>query len=320
MKKRIASGLAALLLAIAAAWYWLPQAFLPGLLTLNRSLSGLTEHELRAAGHDVRYLAGGEGEPVVLLHGIFAEKDHWVDFARALTRDHRVIAPDLPGYGASGRSDTARYDYATQVERLAQFLDAVGPERVHLAGSSMGGTLAVLFAQKYPERVASVGLIGSPHGIRSPRPSAMDRMIDDGRAPLVARTEEEFDHMLKLVFAKRPFLPYPVLHASRADALARADSNGRLWRDQLADRYLLDARLDALAAPTLVLWGDADRVFDVSGADVARARLPHARIKVMPGLGHLPMMEAPGATAQAYRQFLESLRQRARLDATPSVN
>ena len=307
MKKSIAAACAAALIACACAWYLLPNAFQPGLLALNRSLSGLAEHSVSAAGHDIHYLAGGSGEPVVLLHGIFAEKDHWVDFARPLTGDFRVIAPDLPGFGASGRHDDARYSYDAQVERLAAFLDALGLPRVHLAGSSMGGTLAVLFALRHPQRVASVGLIGSPHGIRSPHASVMDRRIDAGEAPLVVRTASEFDAMMDLVFARRPFLPYPVLHASRQEAIARADSNMRLWREQLADRYTLDERIGRLTAPLLVLWGESDRVFDVSGAASIVGRLPQAQAEVLPGVGHLPMMEAPDASARAYRSFVRGI-------------
>lgn len=306
-KKRLAAALAALLLALAGAWYALPQLFLAPLLAANRSLSGLAEHTVAAAGHDVHYLAGGAGEPVVLLHGIFAEKDHWVDFARPLTGSFRVVAPDLPGFGESGRKQGEAYDYPTQVERLRALLDALGLQRVHLAGNSMGGTLAVLFALQLPERVASVALIGSPHGIRSPRPSAMDRMIDAGQAPLVVRTPQQFEAMLDLVFARRPFLPWPVLQASRTGALAQAESNQGIWNQQLAHRYLLDARVDALRARTLVLWGGADQVFDVSGAELLRRRLPAADVQVLPGLGHLPMMEAPGEAARAYEHFLRSI-------------
>lgn len=304
-KKTLAAALAALLLALAAAWYTLPELFRPGLLALNRSLSGLSAHTVQAAGHEVHYLAGGQGQPVVLLHGIFAEKDHWVDFARPLTGAYRVIAPDLPGFGASGRHEGEAYDYPAQVRRLGELLDALGLERVHLAGNSMGGTIAVLFALEQPGRVASVALIGSPHGIRAPRASTMDRLIDAGQAPLVARTPEQFDRMLDLVFAQRPFLPWPVLHATREAALAQADSNQRIWNAQLAHRHLLDERIDALRAPTFVLWGDADQVFDVSGAEALRRRLPAAEVQLLPGAGHLPMMEQPRASAEAYARFLQ---------------
>jgi pimeloyl-ACP methyl ester carboxylesterase len=293
---------------LAVAYYSLPEHFTQPLLDVNRSLSGLSENTVTVGPHQVHYLEGGRGEEtLVLLHGIFAEKDHWVDFARPLTGRYRVIAPDLPGFGESGRLPNQTYDYAAQTVRLKEWLDALGLDRVHLAGNSMGGTIAVLFAIAYPQRVASVALIGAPHGIRSPQPSAMDRLIDVGKAPLVAHDAAEFRQMMDLVFAKPPFLPYPILHATQQTALRNADSNMRLWRAQLKDRYLLDARITEVQRPTLILWGEKDQVFDASGAQVLRSRMQAARIEVLPDLGHLPMMEAPGATAQSYASFLGTL-------------
>lgn len=307
MKRLALIWSALLLLLFALVYYSLPTLFKQPLLDLNRALSSLSEDTVAVEPHTVHYLAGGSGEPVVLLHGIFAEKDHWVDFARPLTGRYRVIAPDLPGFGESGRLPDQTYDYATQTERLKTLLDALGLKRVHLAGNSMGGTLAALFALRYPERVASVALIGAPHGIKTPRPSVMDGWIDAGKTPLVVHDAAQFAQMMDLLFTQRPFLPYPVLHAAQTEAVRNAPSNTQLWKEQLKDRYLLDARIGALQQPTLVLWGADDRLFDASGADVLRSRLKNPHIQVLPGVGHLPMMEAPQATAQAYLRFLDKL-------------
>jgi pimeloyl-ACP methyl ester carboxylesterase len=297
-----------LLSPLAVAYYTLPQHFTQPLLDVNRALSGLTEKTIAVGPHTVHYLEGGSSdEPLVLLHGIFAEKDHWVDFARPLTGRYRVIAPDLPGFGESGRLPDQGYDYAAQTVRLKELLDALGLRRVHLAGNSMGGTLAALFAAAYPERVASVALIGAPHGIRSPQPSRMDGLVDAGKTPLIAHNPAEFAQVMELVFAQPPFLPYPVLHATQQDALRNAASNVRLWNAQLKDRYLLDGRITYVQQPTLVLWGGQDQVFDASGAELLRQRLKNPQVELLPGVGHLPMMETPGAVAQKYAQFLEGL-------------
>lgn len=306
--KRTALTLAVLALAVfPATYYRFPHWFKQPLLELNRKVAGLEEKQMTVDAHTIHYLEGGNGEPLVLLHGIFAEKDHWVDFARPLTGRYRVIAPDLPGYGESSRHPSQQYDYKSQTERLKQMLDAMGIPRAHLAGNSMGGTIAALFAMAYPERVASVALIGSPHGIRSPRPSEMDRHIAAGKAPLVARNADEFEDMLSLVFARRPFLPYPILNAAEADAVANAESNADLWREQLKDRYLLDARISGMRVRTLVLWGDADKVFDVSGAEVLKAKLRNADVHILDGIGHLPMMEVPKESSRLYVDFLGKL-------------
>ncbi|RZJ07503.1 MAG: alpha/beta fold hydrolase [Acidovorax sp.] len=321
--KRIAffSVAAALALGTIALYYGAPSLFKQPLLNLNRSLSGMEEKTVDAAMHTIHYLdsgapsataphggSGGKGAPIVLLHGIFAEKDHWVDFARPLTSQHRVIAPDIPGFGESTRRDDQPYDYAAHTARLAAFLDALGLQRVHLAGNSMGGTIAALFAVQHPERVASVAFIGAPHGIRSPQPSTMDRLIDAGQRPLIAHDAATFNAMMPLVFEKRPFLPYPILHATEQDALRNAASNTRLWDAQLKDRYLLEQHLGKLQQqPTLALWGESDRVFDRSGLQTLTKLLPQAHAATLPGIGHLPMMEAPVDTAQRYARFLDGL-------------
>ncbi len=303
--KRIALATTVLALAvIAAAYYRLPHLFKEPLAALNRISAGLSEKVIRVGTHDVHYLEGGRGETVVLLHGIFAEKDHWVDFARPLTDRYRVVAPDLPGFGESGRLDNEDYDYATQVERLKQLLDRLDIARAHLAGNSMGGTIAALFAIRYPERVTSVAFIGAPHGIRSPTPSDMDRLIDAGGAPLVVRNEAEFERMLSLVFVQRPFLPYPILHDAQAGAVQNAQSNLRIWHRQLKDRYLLEDRIGELRTRSLLLWGQGDRIFDVSAVDTVRSRLKNGQVNVMPEVGHLPMMEAPKETSRLYAAFL----------------
>ncbi len=315
--KRIAISVAtALVLGTVGLYYGAPSLFKEPLLSANRHLSGLDEKTADAAMHTIHYLDNGtppnpalvhgSGTPIVLLHGIFAEKDHWVDFARPLTDQYRVIAPDIPGFGESTRRADQAYDYGAQVTRLAAFLDALGLAKVHLAGNSMGGTIAALFALQHPGRVASVAFIGAPHGIRSPQPSTMDRLIDAGQRPLVAHDATAFKAMMELVFEKRPFLPYPILHASEQDALRNAASNTRLWDAQLKDRYLLEQHLGHLQQhPTLILWGDSDRVFDRSGLQTVQKLLPQAHIAALPGIGHLPMMEAPADTAQRYARFLE---------------
>lgn len=130
---------------------------------------------------------------------------------RCITWIAETAQHDLPGFGESGRLADQTNDYAAQTERLKDRLDALGVRRVHLAGNSMGGTLAVLFAIAHPDRVSRVALIGALHGLRSPQPSRMEGLIDAGKAPLIACTTAEFAQMMDLVFAKQPFLPYPIL-------------------------------------------------------------------------------------------------------------
>ncbi|MES2612486.1 MAG: alpha/beta fold hydrolase [Pseudomonadota bacterium] len=315
MKRILFSTAAALALATTALYYGTPALFKQPLLQLNRQLSGLSAQTIRIAGHEVHYLdsgaasPGNDALPIILLHGIFAEKDHWADFARPITATHRVIAPDLPGFGQSTRDEALPYDYAAHTRRLRELMDAWGIDRAHLAGNSMGGTIAALLAMEHPERVASVAFIGAPHGLRSQQPSRMDQLIDAGQRPLIAQDAAAFEAMMALVFEKRPFLPYPILHASEQDALRNAASNTRLWDAQLKDRHLLGQRLaTGLKQPALALWGEQDRVFDISGSETLRTLLPGTHIERLAGIGHLPMMEAPADSARRYLAFLQQQR------------
>ncbi len=283
--------------------------FLGALLKLNRSLSGLKEKQIIAANHTIHFLEGGEGDTIVLLHGIFAEKDHWVDFARSLTGKYHVIIPDLPAFGESDRKADEVYDYAHQTERLKKLLDALRLERVHLAGSSMGGTIAALFAIGNPEQVLSVAFIGAPHGIQTTKLSQMDSLIAEGKALLVVSTSSEFEAMMKLLFAQKPFLPYPVIYAAEQGALRNSESNMRIWQEQLRDRFLLDKKISMLQQPSLVLWGEKDSIFDVSGVETLRQKMPHAQLTILDDLGHLPMMESPGKVSELYTRFLSSVPQ-----------
>jgi abhydrolase domain-containing protein 6 len=306
-KRRVLATIALAVCAImVGSYYAAPAPAARTLIALNRMSASLAKSPPVSVGpHQVHYLDGGKGETVVLLHGIFAEKDHWVDFARPLTKHYRIIAPDLPGFGESSRLADQSYNYAEQVDRLAQFLDALNIKRAHIAGNSMGGTIASLFAIRYPDRVLSVGLIGAPHGIRTPIASEMDQIIEANRpSPLIARTPEDFDQLLAMVFKNEPFLPYPIRQRAKTLAIDNAASNERLWREQKTDRFLLDSQIDRLTHPTLVLWGDADRSFHVSGADVLKRRLANADVRVLKDVGHLPMMETPSASASAYRAFI----------------
>lgn len=306
--RRFVRALLALVLlplaALAGVYFAAPLRLEPALVDLNRRLSGLAEKSVEVDGHRVHYLEGGEGETVVLLHGIFASKDHWTEFARGLTPHYRVIALDLPGFGESTRLADAPYDYPAQTARLESVAAKLGLGRFHLAGNSMGGALAGFYASRHPERVLTVAFVGAPHGILSPTLSESQRRIRAGEIPLVARTPEDFEGMMRLLFVERPFIPRPILARAREDALGGAASNVRIWKEHHAYADALRPLLPGIRVPALALWGEGDRIFDASGAPILAAGLKDDETVVMKGVGHLPMLERPAETAGLYLAFL----------------
>lgn len=292
-------------LGFLSTWYLLPQVFQASLLQLNQKLSGLTKKSVLIDDHRIVYLEGGSGDTVVLLHGIFSEKDHWVDFARYLTGKYKLIIPDIPAFGESTRLRGASYDYADQLLRLQAFFDALKLGTFHIAGNSMGGTLAALYSLEHPDRVTSLAFIGAPHGIKTPAPSTMDERIEQGKFPLIARSAEEFEGMLDLLFFKRPFIPYPILKQSMDASIRLADDNETIFRQQLKDRYLLHEKLQNIHHPLLTVWGERERIFHPSGAQVLKEMHPQHTLVLMSEVGHLPQMEKPGEVATFYLDFLQ---------------
>ncbi|MDE2150467.1 MAG: alpha/beta hydrolase, partial [Gammaproteobacteria bacterium] len=150
-----------LLIALGAMLYALfPQRLARAGIAVERSLASVTPKQLAIAGFKICYLDGGtagdDREALVLLHGIGADKDQWNRVTRCLRGRFRVIAPDLPGFGDSDKPPQADYSIPAQVENLKRFLDALGLDRVHLGGNSMGGLIAARFAARYQRRVITL--------------------------------------------------------------------------------------------------------------------------------------------------------------------
>lgn len=299
----------ALLLVGGIIWHAFPKTTGSILLDLNASSAGLSVKSLDTDFGPIGYLEGGEGETVVLIHGIFARKEHWIDVARTLVERHHVIALDLPGFGDNPPLPDGSYGVREQARRLGQVLDALELEAVHIGANSMGAYIAALHAAEDPAAIASLAFIGSPLGVPSPIQSDMEKALDAGDIPLLAQSREEFEARNAWLSPNPLEVPSPVLITWRDAELAMADKNARIWREvhALQDVPNLVELAPALAMPTLVLWCEEDRIFHVSGAGELRGRLPDARVKILEGCGHVPMIDKPEEVAALYRDFLVQL-------------
>jgi abhydrolase domain-containing protein 6 len=278
------------------------------LIDLERFTSGLKRHVIQVGDHRIVYSEGGQGEPLVLLHGFGASADSWNRFAKPLTRRYHAIAPDQPGWGASTRIETASYGYPAQVERLRQFLSALGLKRVHLVGHSMGGFIASAYAARYPDEVITLGLI-APHGMLEPEPSELARSVAQGDNWLVASSYQEFDRLLNNVFARRPYAPKAVLRYLADHAIRNSAKSAKIFAEMQTNDPPLVERLQNITASALIVWGDQDRVLHVSCADLFRQGIKSSEVMIIPGSGHMPLVENAGTCARAWLEFAEKSRQ-----------
>lgn len=274
---------------------------------LEQKRSGL--HEARAAipGFEIAYLEGGEGEPLVLIHGFGADKNNFTRVARFLTPHYRVLIPDLPGFGDSSKPDNATYTIPEQVERVRAFVQGRGLARVHLGGSSMGGFIAAAYAAKYPAEVASLWLLGSAGTEAAMDSEVRRRYRETGEILLVAKTPEDFRRIADLVMTKPPFIPYSVKRVLAERAIANYRLHSRIF-EQIAGpgSPLLESYVTRLETPALVVYGREDRVLNPKGAETFKGLMPNAQVILMDGIGHLPMIEAAQQTAADYLAFRQA--------------
>lgn len=256
-------------------------------------------------GGVLNYNQAGQGAPVLLLHGLFAQKEQWDSMLCLMAAaGYLAIAPDLPGYGKSTDFPLADYTLDNQVERLDQFMETLGIARFDIAGSSMGGAIAALYVERYPRRIRTLALIGSPLGAVE-WGKAVKEAIYQGINPFIPITVPQFDLEMSLLFVKPPAIPDPVKAALVQDYRERNRHYQQVW--DIVNLYdtLLDRRL-RIQTPTLILWGVEDQIFAVEGADRLRFRIPRSRVVRLPNAGHLPHLENPSETAAIYRGFLKS--------------
>jgi pimeloyl-ACP methyl ester carboxylesterase len=265
-------------------------------------------------GGPVHYVDhGGEGPPIVLVHGLGGSHVNWCAVAAGLARRHRVFALDLPGFGRTplaGRS--TRLD--DNAALIAQFIGHVAGGRATLVGNSMGGLLSMMTAAKYPYRVDHLVLVNAAYP--PVRGMPIDREIVLVFAmfmlPLVgelvmqrrARTttaEQLVRETMRVCCAEPEKLSREIIDAHIDIAEER---RSMAWASEaflVATRSLVRAlstpwklvqMADAIKAPTLVIHGDRDRLVPLAAARAASSRRKW-RLEVLEGVGHVPQLEAP---------------------------
>ncbi len=254
----------------------------------------------------VYFVAGSTEKPtIIMLHGYSADKDVWLRFGKHFTDDYQVIIPDLAGHGETGFKAEWDYSIAAQTDRVAELLDALGIERAHIIGNSMGGYISAAFAITYSERTLSVAPM-NPAGVTTPQPSDMDRMLAEGRNPFLLKNKQEFKEFYHMTMARPPWLPQIVLDAMAEDYRIRQSQLAAIFDDLQKSAPLTD-RLGQIEAPALVLWGSEDALIHVSGAERWHELMPNSQLQVWENIGHMPMLEIPAESAERYREFLQSL-------------
>ncbi len=268
-------------------------------------------------GSRIRYRVEGSGSPAVLIPGIGAPLESWEWTVEALRGRYTTFAFDYPGFGFSDPVASSYTPHGAGLTTLA-FMDAVGVKRATIIGSSLGGGIATLAAGMAPGRCTAL-VLAAPAGFDL-SVSPMARLIAQPRigetAAMLIRYHPRL--LLQNAFADHRRIPDRLVDLVRRDA-ARPSTirnylkalRGLVTLSGIRPEVVAEIRKAArrIIAPTLVVWGDEDRVIPADQASVAALTIPTAQVYIMPGIGHVPYIEAADAFNERMMAFLSMRRE-----------
>jgi pimeloyl-ACP methyl ester carboxylesterase len=249
-------------------------------LQQRREAAGSVERRYVQVSSEILFAeSSGEGQPLLLVHGLGGSTRWWARNVAALARTYRVHAIDLPGFG---RSLGQRFVLRNTAELLVRMMDQWTLARASIIGHSMGGLIAASLAAQFPTRVERLVL------------------VDAAALPL----DRLSLHQAWRIAQRLPHLPLRLLALLGSDALRAGPVTLKKALQELRD---MDIRRDLarITAPTLILWGEHDATLPVAVGKQLHGYLPQATFQVIARAGHFPMWERPAVFNQAVIQFLE---------------
>ncbi len=248
------------------------------------SVRGISTHLFEAGDHSA---------PAVLyLHGTFLG-NLWLDFHLALTQRYHIYAPDTPGFGLSERPNWMR-DMSDYVLYFRDLLDTLGLEKVALVGHSLGGWMAAELAVWYPDRVEKLVLCNAA-GIRVKGSPIADLFAMNAQELMMA-CFDDFSAAAPLVPAEIN-VDYFVSQYRQLTTLASL-----AWNPSYDPK--LERRLERVTCPTLIMWGENDRLIPPVYAGAFQRAIPGSEVVMLSGTGHMPMFEKPQEWSKAISDFL----------------
>jgi pimeloyl-ACP methyl ester carboxylesterase len=249
----------------------------------------------------------GAGPPLLLVHGLSGCWQNWLENIPHFARTHRVIAVDLPGFGASPmpREPISIAGYARFLEGVC---DALSISAAAVVGNSMGGHIASELAIASPQRVERLMLV-SAAGI-SAEHAQRDAVMTGGRvlAAIMTRAAARNAEMARRAGTRRIALSFVARHPDRLSAplahelMQGAGKPGFLPALEAVLTHRISERLPQIACPTFVVWGEDDHVIPVGDAKHFDRLIPDVRVEVWPDTGHVAMLERP----ERFNALLES--------------
>lgn len=241
-------------------------------------------------------LIGQSGHPMVLLHGFGLNRSIWYDMVKKTLIDFPVILPDVRGHGESQAPDGA-YPMTLLAEDILRLLDFLTISKAAICGHSMGGYIALAFAENYPERLSGLGLITTRAGSDSATKRA-------GRYKMVA--DVELEGAIVLAESLAPKLTKDEdIETEVQRILTHTNPKGIIGSLMgMAERPDRKSLLPRIAVPALVVAGYQDQIVSIEEAQSMADTLPESEILILENSGHMPMLENPDALGEALTRLI----------------
>jgi pimeloyl-ACP methyl ester carboxylesterase len=227
----------------------------------------------------VRYKVAGSGEPLILVHGLSGSTHWWIRNIGSLAQHYTVYLVDLPGFGTLGR--THRFALNEAADWLLEWMQAVGVQRADWIGHSMGGHICIQIAARCPELVNRLVLA-------APAVQPIGHSWQSYLLPLLEGTR----------YMRPSFLPILFYDAMRAGPLTLL----RATNDLLAKDIREEAQ--SIQAPLLLIWGANDTLVPAVLSEILHKEIPHSRLLILKGAGHVVMYDRSRAFNEAVLDFL----------------
>jgi pimeloyl-ACP methyl ester carboxylesterase len=268
-------------------------------------------------GQPLNVIELGEGPPLVFIHGLIGRWTHWFEQLPGFAREHRVIALDLPGFGHSPAPRADKISVPFYARTVAKLMQRIEVDGAALIGHSMGGFTSVELAINFPELVERMMLV-SPSGISTFNDQRALRLLTMARR--FERVTNAYGGILAAhadLLARRPRLrllePNTSIVTRHPDRLPAAyieefvrglGTPGFIEGVAANLNYDYRERLSEIACPTMIVWGEEDKVVSVKDAQMYEQLIPGARKVIFKDTGHMAMIERPQAFNDLLERFL----------------
>ena len=280
-------------------------------LIQERKIAGLTTKTVQVGKVTWSYNEGGSraNPSILLIHGLAGNRDNWNRVAHFLTPYYHVIIPDLPSNGDTKVPVNFDNSVPNVTDQLRQFAEKIDIEdKLNIAGHSLGGSIATVYAAQYPFDTQSLFLLNSAGIYRHAATPYIKNPYS--LKQLIVSKPGDLDEVMHQLMQNPPVLPFKLKQAQEKQLISQADQTSKMI-DQVITMnriYTPDsfARLTkSVEAPTLILWGKQDKIINVAAANELKSLLKRAEAPViLNNVGHMPLLEAEQEVADHYLPFL----------------